>query len=214
MKFRFTIFLLIIGVFTFTHSYAQQDPKAKSILDAVKNRYENMKAFGASFKYSLKSASGVTDNFSGNITIAKKMFRLKAGGQEIMTDGTTQWTYLKETNEVNITDYEPDEGITPDKIYTIYKQGFKYRLLPAESKGTFNAIEMVPQDRKKYQLTKMKLKVKKADNTIMGWETYEKNGNRYVYTILKFIEHSNGLSKKFFQFNAKKYPGVEPNDLR
>ncbi|EAY30603.1 LolA family protein [Microscilla marina] len=214
MKLKATIFLLAIGLFTFTNLYAQQDAKAKSILDAVKNRYENLKAFGASFRYSLKSSSGVTDNFNGSITIAKKMFRLKASGQEVMTDGKTQWTYLKETNEANVTEYEPDEGITPDKIYTIYKQGFKYRLLPAESKGTYHSIEMVPQDRKKYQLTKLKLRVKKADNTIMGWETYEKNGNRYLYTILKFIEHKNGISKSYFQFNPKKYPGVELNDLR
>ncbi|WP_299456955.1 outer membrane lipoprotein carrier protein LolA [uncultured Microscilla sp.] len=214
MKLKATIFLLTIGLFTFTNLSAQQDAKAKSILDAVKNRYENMKAFGASFKYSLKSSAGVTDNFNGSITIAKKMFRLKASGQEIMTDGKTQWTYLKETNEANVTEYEPDEGITPDKIYTIYKQGFKYRLLPAESKGSYHSIEMVPQDRKKYQLVKLKLRVKKADNTIMGWETYENNGNRYVYTILKFIEHKNGISKSYFQFNPKQYPGVELNDLR
>lgn len=214
MKFKNTIFLLAIGIFTFTNLYAQQDPKAKSVLDAVKNRYENMKAFGASFKYSLKSASGVTDNFSGSITIAKKMFRLKAGGQEVMTDGKTQWTYLEETNEANVTEYEPDEGMTPDKMYTIYKQGFKYRMLPAESKGAYHTIEMVPQDRKKHQLTKLKLKVKKKNNTIMGWETYEKNGNRYVYAILKFLEHKNGLSKKYFQFDPKRYPGVELNDLR
>lgn len=214
MKLKFTVFLFTIGLFTLTNLQAQQDPAAKRVLDAVKNKYEKMKAFGASFSYSLKSSSGVTDNFSGSITIAKGMFRLKAGGQEVMTDGKTQWTYLKETNEANVTEYEPDEGITPDKIYTIYKQGFKYRLLPAESKGRYHSIEMVPQDRKKYQLVKLKLRVKKTDNTIMGWETYENNGNKYVYTILKFIEHKNGISKSYFQFNPKKYPGVELNDLR
>ncbi|HAS43290.1 MAG TPA: cell envelope biogenesis protein LolA [Microscillaceae bacterium] len=214
MKFRNTIFLLALGLFTFSNLQAQQDAQAKKVLDAVKNKYNNMKAFGASFKYSLKSAGGVTDNFRGSITVAKKMFHMKAGGQEVMTDGITQWTYLKETNEVNITDYEPDEGITPNKIYSIYEEGFKYRLLPAESKGAFHTIEMVPQDRKKYQLIKLKIRVKKINNTIMGWETFEKSGNRYVYSVLKFIEHKNGLSKKFFQFNPKKYPDVEVTDLR
>lgn len=213
MKFRTTIFLLALGLFTISNLHAQQDAKAKRILDAVKNKYDNMKAFGASFKYSLKSAGGVSDNFQGGITVAGKMFRLKAGGQEVMTDGVTQWTYLKDDNEVNVTDYEPDEGITPNKIYSIYKQGFKYRLLPAESKGSYHTIEMVPQDRQKFQLTKLKLKVKKANNTIMGWETFEKKGNRYVYTVLKFIEHKNGLSKKYFQFDKSKHPGVYVNKL-
>mgnify|MGYP001034578847 CR=1 FL=1 len=213
MKFRTTIFLLALGLFTISNLYAQQDAKAKRILDAVKNKYDNMKAFGASFKYSLKSAGGVSDNFQGGITVAGKMFRLNAGGQEVMTDGVTQWTYLKDDNEVNVTDYEPDEGITPNKIYSIYKQGFKYRLLPAESKGSYHTIEMVPQDRQKFQLTKLKLKVKKANNTIMGWETFEKKGNRYVYTVLKFIEHKNGLSKKYFQFDKRKHPGVYVNKL-
>lgn len=111
MKLKFTVFLFTLGLFTLTNLQAQQDPAAKRVLDAVKNRYEKMKAFGASFSYSLKSSSGVTDNFSGSITIAKGMFRLKAGGQEVMTDGKTQWTYLKETNEANVTEYEPDEGI-------------------------------------------------------------------------------------------------------
>lgn len=214
MKFRNTIFLLALGLFTFSNLQAQQDAKAKQVLDAVKNRYNKMKSFGASFKYTLKSTAGVTDDFWGSITVAKKMFRMKAGGQEVMTDGVTQWTYMKETNEVNVTEYEPDEGLTPNKIYSIYEQGFKYRMLPAESKGIYHTIEMVPQDRNKFQLTKLKIKVKKANNTIMGWETYEKSGNRYVYTVLKFIEHKNGLSKKFFQFNKSKYPGVEYNDLR
>ena len=42
---------------------------------------------------------------------------------------------------------------------------------------------------------------------------FDKGGNRYKYTITKFVPNAN-VSENYFTFDTKKYPGVEVIDLR
>lgn len=46
-------------------------------------------------------------------------------GQEIYCDGKTMWTYLKDANEVQISNYNPKSSdINPSEIFTVYEKGF------------------------------------------------------------------------------------------
>ena len=108
--------------------------------------------------------------------------------QEIITDGKTQWTYLKDSKEVNITDYEPDAGdITPNKIYSIYEKDYKYAFVEdvVESGKTYEIIDLTPKNLNS-QFFKIRLKVVKDSKSIKSWEIFEKNNSRYLYTIRHF----------------------------
>jgi chaperone LolA len=210
------ISVLLLMVFASLQlTQAQTDSKAGEILDAVSTKYKAIPAFKALFTYAMENQSaGLKENYSGDITVKGSKFHLKMGGQEIINNGATVWTYLKESNEVNISDYEPDaDAITPTNIYTIYKKGYKYTFVEQikEAGQVYDVIDLTPEN-KNAQIYKIRLTINKKDRSIKSFKTFEKNGNRYVYSISKFTPTE--IDDKAFVFDKSKYKGVEVVDLR
>ncbi|HEX8546864.1 MAG TPA: outer membrane lipoprotein carrier protein LolA [Cytophagaceae bacterium] len=208
--------LLLLLISTINILVAQYDPKALAILDAMSKKYKSIPSFKAKFVYSLESpASGVNESSEGEIIVKGGKFILKLSGQEIINNGTTVWTYLKEANEVNISDYTPDDDdITPTKIYTMYKKGYKYTFLEErmDAGKPVEVVDLIPED-KKNQLFKVRLEINKKDKTIKGWKVFEKNGNRYNYSVKNFSPDFKA-EDNIFTFDKTKYKGVEVIDLR
>lgn len=208
--------LLTLFLMAYYSAFAQQDPQAKQILDAVKKKYQDMPAYKVEFTYNMSSpTSGVNETVNGSIVVKGSKFYLKLPEQEIITNGSTQWTYLKESNEVNISDYEPDEDdITPDKIYTIYERDYDYSFVEdkVEDGKSYEIIDLKPKDRNA-QFFKIRLKVVKDTKSLKSWEMYERNANRYLYEVHHFATVKVGDS--YFKFNPTKYPSnPEVIDLR
>ena len=195
---------------------AQQDPKAGKILDQMSAKYQAMKAFKASFTQTLENdAAKVKENLSGDITVSGQNFRLKMSGQEVINNGQTMWTYMKAENEVNISDYDPeDQEISPSQIYTLYKKGYKYSYVQEAKEGgeAVDIIELSPEDGSN-PVFKVRLKVSKADKSVKSWQMFKKNGNRYTYKISKF-QPNVPVDATTFTFDKAKYKGVKVIDLR
>lgn len=196
--------------------YGQTDPKAGDILDAMSKKYKAIPAFKASFTYTMESeAKKGKEDYTGDITVKGSKYYLKLGNQEVINNGTTVWTYMKESNEVNVSDYEPDEDeITPTKIFTIYKKGYKYTFLEeTKEKGVaYEVVDLIPENRNS-QVFKVRITVNKKDKSIKSMRIFEKNGNRSVYTINKFTPNVT-VDDKLFAFDKSQYKGVEVIDLR
>ncbi|HEV7348475.1 outer membrane lipoprotein carrier protein LolA [Telluribacter sp.] len=209
------VVLVVAGLLTAVTNptLAQNDKKAAAILDAMSNKYKNMKSFKAAFTYSPEGGKAM----KGDATVKGTKFRLTMAGQEIFNDGTTMATYIKETNEVNIQDFDPNEagGLDPTKIYTAYKTGFKYNFLKEVKEGgqTYELVELTPTANKNSQVSKVEIQVNKADKSIKSWKIFQKNGQRVTYKVDNFQPNVN-VADSFFAFNAKQYPGVEVVDLR
>jgi outer membrane lipoprotein carrier protein len=208
--------LLALSVSVSTAASAQQDPKAGKILDQMSAKYQAMKAFKASFTQTLENdAAKVKENLSGDITVSGQKFRLKMSGQEVINNGQTMWTYMKAENEVNISDYDPDDqDISPSQIYTLYKKGYKYSYVQEAKEGgeAVDIIELSPEDRSN-PVFKVRLKVSKADKSVKSWQMFKKNGNRYTYKINKF-QPNVPVDATTFTFDKTKYKGVKVIDLR
>jgi len=124
-------------------------------------------------------------------------------------------TYMKDANEVNISTYDPsDDDITPTKIYTMYKKGYKYAYMgeKTEAGKIYQLIELVPEDRKN-RFFKVNLEINKTDKSIKNWKIFENNGNTYDY-IVKTFTPNIPVEESLFTFDKSKYPGVEIVDLR
>lgn len=197
-------------------AFSQFDPKALEILESLSKKYESIKSYKADFVYELENQQAkVNEKFEGQIFVKGNKFNLKLGNQEIINNGSTVWTFLKDENEVNISDYNPEEDeITPTKIYTIYKQGFKYLYVEDEKvKGTtLQVVDLVPENKQK-SFFKIRLWVNGKDKSIFRWKIFEKNGNRYLYTVNNFSANEK-LEDAQFTFDKSKYKGVEVIDLR
>ncbi len=208
--------LLVLSASLMSAASAQQDPKAGKILDQMSAKYQTMKAFKANFTQTLENdATKVKENLSGDITVSGQKFRLKISGQEVINNGQTVWTYMKSENEVNISDYEPeDQEISPSQIYSLYKKGYKYSYVQEAKEGgeAVDVIELSPEDRNN-PVFKVRLKVSKTDKSVKSWQMFKKNGNQYTFLIKNF-KPNPATDAGTFAFDKAKYKGVKVVDLR
>jgi outer membrane lipoprotein-sorting protein len=197
---------------------AQNDPKAKSILDAVSKKVNSLNSLKANFTLNLTGGKGgkVTDSKKGSVSLKGQKYHVLLSGQEIICDTKTVWTYNKDTKEVNVSNYNPDEQtISPAKLFTNFydkEYNYSYKGERKEQGKNCEVIELLPLDSKK-KFTKIELMVDKAASIIVGGNIWEKNGNKYQYSISNFTPNPN-IPDNFFTWDAKEHAGVEVVDLR
>lgn len=206
------LFLALTGIAVSPNVTAQNDKKAASILDAMSNKYKALKSFQAIFTYTQAGEKPL----KGDATVKGTMFKLKLAGQEIFNDGKTMATFIRETNEVNIQDFDPNEvgELNPTRIYSAYKKGFKYSFIKetTENGQVYEEVQLAPTN-KTSQVTKVNIKVNKKDKSIKSWKVFQKNGQEITYNVERFVPNI-AVADNAFTFNAKQYPGVEVVDLR
>jgi outer membrane lipoprotein carrier protein len=210
---------LILAFFTLVLALtasAQYDPKALEILEAMSKKYKSIPAYETNFSYTLTNdVEKINEEFKGKLTVKGDKYRMVLPEQEVINNGATIWTYLPDAKEVNIDNYDQNsDDINPFKIYEIYKKNFKYLYLQEKTEGGVlcEEIDLVPE-KKDAQYFKIKMFISKKDKTVQGFTMFDKGGNRYKYTITKFVPNSK-VEDTFFAFDPKKYPGVEIIDLR
>ncbi len=207
-----TLILFLTGSLAF----AQYDPKALEILEAMSKKYKNLTSFQANLTSSLTNETdGINEEFKGKITVKGDMFKLVLDDQEIINNGTTVWTYLPSAKEVNIDNVDPDtDEMNPSKFYIMYEKGYKYLYLEDQTDGGVlcEVIDLVPE-KKDAQYFKIRMNIAKKEKNIQSWTMFDKSGNRYKYSISKF-EPNVKVDDNFFSFDPKKFPGVEVIDLR
>ena len=213
---------LLIVVFVFLGSgmnlMAQSEAKAKAILAEVSKKYRNYDVIKTEFSYTLENPQAKIKETQAGILFAKSKvnkYKIILKGQELISDGKNQWTYLKADKEVQLSEVDnSSDGLNPAKIFTIYEKGFK-SLYTNDTKvnGRFvHNIDLTPTDGKR-TFFKVKLQIDKLNKQITNAVIFDKNGNRYTYTIKTFTPNIK-VPESTFAFDAKLYPGVEVVDLR
>lgn len=196
--------------------WAQYDPKALEILEAMSKKYKATPAFEATFSYTLTNETEkINEEFKGKMMVKGDKYRLTLPEQEVINNGTTVWTYLPDAKEVNIDNFDPaSDDLNPSKFYEIYKKGYKYLYLEDKTEGGVlcEVVDLVPEKRDA-QYFKVRMNIVKKDKSIHSWTMFDKAGNLYRYSITKFNAAAK-LDDAVFTFDPKKYPGVEVIDLR
>ncbi len=211
-KLCFLIFqLLVVNI-----AFAQYDAQALATLDAMSKKYKAYTSFEANITTTMTNETeGVKEEYKGKITVKGDKYKLVMSEQEIINNGTTQWTYIPAAKEVTVDNYDANsDEINPSKIYEIYKKGFKYlhNGEHTEAGVVVEEIDLVPE-KKDAQFFKIKMLIAKKDHSIQSWTMMDKSGNKYKYTISKFTPDVT-VADTFFVFDTKKYPGVDVTDLR
>jgi outer membrane lipoprotein carrier protein len=195
---------------------AQQDPKAGKILDAVSAKYTALKSFQAGFTQTLENpAAKLKQNINGDVTVSGQKYHLKANGQEVLNDGKNTWTYLKNENEVNVSESDPsNQDMSPAQMYNMYKKGYKYTYVKSlkDAGVASDLIELSP-DNKTNDVFKVQLIVGTADKAIHSVKTFKKNGTRTTFTLKNF-KPNVPVTTSTFAFDKAQYPGVKVVDLR
>lgn len=212
------LLLLIFALFAFSVK-AQEDGKAKAILDAMSNKYQNLSAYKVNFVYTLENRmENMREEYSGEIVVKGDKYKLILGEQMVLNNGETVWTYFEDVNEVNIEEFMPEDGeMTPVTIYDAYKDGYKYKFIEQKKEGakTINIVELQPEkDSDAFEdLIKIKLAIDASDNTLSSMEIYDRTGSVFSYDMSGFNPRPN-VTDAAFSFDVDNYPGVEVVDLR
>jgi outer membrane lipoprotein-sorting protein len=194
-----------------------QQTEADKLIDKISKRYKQFKTIKADFNYQIKTQGSNTpqEKQKGNILIKGNKFRLEVANQIIICDNKTLWTYSTEVNEVQISNYDPNQnGIRLDDIFTMYNKGFLSKISGTKKEGNKELVfmELTPKDKKK-NFFKIKLTVDKTNQQILSSEVYDKNGTIHTYTVLNQVPNLV-LEDNQFVFDTKKYKGLEVIDLR
>jgi outer membrane lipoprotein-sorting protein len=224
---KFIIFsaLILIAVIP---AFAQKDAAAKAILNKVSQKYRTYDAIKTDFTFTLENPqAGIKETQNGTLVARSKSNKFKVSlyspgasgnpevAQEIICDGKTQWTYLKKDKEVQVNNADNSgEGLNPAQVFTIYEHGYKY-IYNGENKiggKVYQEIDLTPEDIKK-QFFKVRLEIDKAKKQIYSALVFDKNGNRYTYTLKSFVPNVV-VPDNTFSFDTKAHKGVEVVDLR
>jgi len=170
-----------------------------------------------SFSYTMENKTKkIKETKTGIASMKGDKFWLDFSGQQIISDGKTVWTYIKDNNEVQINNNDPkdDQSLNPAKLLTSYDKSFTPKFVKEETRGAvvYQIIDLTPLKARSY--IKMRLEIDKAKKQIVNSIVYDKNGSTvYTYTVTKFTTNK-AIAETKFTFNAKDHPGVEVIDLR
>jgi outer membrane lipoprotein-sorting protein len=198
------------------HSFAQViDKKSISILDDVSNQTKSYKTIKIEFDYKMENKSdNINESKEGVIYINGDKYNLDISGQNVISDGKTVWTYIKEADEIHINNVSPDEdNISFNKLLTNYNKDFRSKLIREDklNKEDVYIIDLMPLKGKSYH--RVRLTISKNKKQILNATIYDKNGTTYSYVVKKFTTDIP-LKDDFFTFRTSDHPKAEIIDMR
>ena len=213
---RKVLSVFALGVFiAIQPAMAQNDAKAKNILEGVTKKVKSLNSMKANFVLNLTGGK-VKDTKKGTLSLKGEKYHIVLGAQEIICDTKTTWTYNKDTKEVQITTpSQGDQSISPAKLLTnAYDKDYKYSYKGEKKEQGKNCdfIELLPKDASK-KISKVELYVDKATSMVSSVNTFDKNGNQTQYILSNLTQNPN-IPDTYFAWDQKAHPGVEVVDLR
>jgi outer membrane lipoprotein-sorting protein len=215
MKLKSTLLVLFLVAFASIH--AQEDKKAKGILDKLSAKTKAYSSIRTEFSYSLVNKDRKINNSQfWKLLLKGDKYRLDMGDQLIISDGKTMWKILKNDKEVEISNPSAKEdALNPKNIFTMYEKGFKFKYIKEEKLGAkiVHVIDLFPIVPKEKDYNSIRLFVDKAALQVLKSEIKGKNGNVYTYDIKKFSTNE-AVDEAQLNFKKTDFPGFEINDLR
>lgn len=197
----YTLFFLLMLTLSLS---AQQDTKAKNILDKTVEKYNQSKGISVIFGGSQ----------SGKLLLKGEKFQLTTQDVTTWFDGQTQWSYLKQNEEVNISTPTPEElrAINPYAWLSLYKQGFNYRYLGVKTREGKQGHEIVLTPQTKQDIQSITLLIG-SDYEPIYIGILPTEGQMQEFIVHNYRTQLN-LNDNAFRFDKNKYPNAEIIDMR
>lgn len=214
MKKLLTI-LLSLSVLTLS---AQQDPKAKEVLDKVSAKTKAYTSMQVEYLFTHENIQDKTKETSqGKLSLKGNKYVLDFMGNTVYCDGTTVYSYIKASNEVNVSSIEGDSEslFNPAKMFTAYQKGFKYKFEGErfEKGRALVIVDLFPEKINESEYSKVRLSIDKDKSQIVTINYFGKDANRFEINVTKLVPNTP-LDDNLFVFKKDKFPGVEVVDMR
>ena len=193
-------FLITVMLFSVA-TYAQT---AKSVLDKAAATVTVKEGVKANFK--MTASNGTT---SGTLLLKGRKFHATTPVATIWFDCKTQWTYLKNNDEVNVSN--PTEAqlqaINPYNFINLYKKGYNATL---NKSGKDYVVHLTATDKSK-KIQELFVSVNKTNYHPTQVKLLQ--GKKWTVFDISDLKRQN-IPDSLFQFNSKDFPNAEIIDLR
>jgi outer membrane lipoprotein-sorting protein len=191
---------------------AQNDPKAKTILDELSAKTKAYTSIKTEFTMEVVKKDKTKDTQTGKLATKGSKYKLEISGHEIYCDGKTVTEFIKDANEAQIKDMDASgDEVNPTNIFTLYEKGFKCKFDGEE--GNTQTISLYPENPDKKKFHTVKLFIDKTKKQITGVRMLMKDQSTQTYTVKSFTPNAP-LTDADFTFDKKAHPGVSIEDLR
>lgn len=162
---------------------------------------------GASANFSMSSPK--YGSSSGSIAIKGNKFNARTPQAIVWFNGKTQWSYLKKTNEVNVSypTQAQQMSMNPYTFINIYKTGYNMDL---KKSGNNYVVHLTAQNQKR-SINEMYITVNKS--SYIPSQVKMRQGSTWSTITISNFKAKN-ISNSTFTFNSKEFPTAEIVDLR
>lgn len=204
MKLFFCFLILISSISSFSNEKIKEE-----IIDDIVTKISGYKNISIDFDLLYENISlDIKTNKKGKLILENDKFSIDLDEQIIINNGDIQWTYIKDINEVQISNNELTEGVSNlSDLFKISKNDYKILFLNDEI--NFYLIELIPKTIKSF--IKIQIKFQKQNKEISEIKVFDKEGGKFIYSINKL---TYDLEINSFYFDTSKFPGIEIIDLR
>lgn len=158
---------------------------------------------------SFKMSSPKYGSTSGTIAIKGNRFHARTPQAVVWYNGKTQWSYMKKTQEVNVSTPTQAQqmSMNPYTFIHIYKTGYNTSLTKS---GASYTVHLTAQNQKR---TVQELYITINRKSYVPERIRMRQGNTWSTITVSHFK-ANDLSDDLFTFHAKDYPKAEVIDLR
>ena len=201
MKRLFTLWMLALLPYCIS---AQTDAKAAEVLDKVLEDLSDNKGIRADF--------GGSE--TGFLLLKGEKFYLNNGNVQSWYDGKTQWSYVADTEEVNISHptLEELQGINPYLILMRYKTDFNYAYKGSQTRNGVKGHEIVLTPKHSEQSEVIRVFISKTYHPLAM--KMEQNGQTLSEINVTSYKTDQKLEDGMFRFNKSLFPNAEIIDMR
>ena len=198
-----TMVLLVLAAWT----YADAADSGVDIMRRCASKFSDAKSINVDFAIAHSNGSD-----KGTLTMSKKLFRIETPALSIWFDGKTQWTYMADNNEVNVTEPTGEELMesNPFEVISLFSTHFNCREL--QSSPSNNIVELTPKNQDMTILS-AKLSIRKSTVWPTAMTIVFDGGNTTSVSISK-VTTGNSLPASQFRYDSRTHPNAEIIDLR
>lgn len=193
-----TVFMVFVSML-----FAQNATQILDKVSATLNASGNVKV---GFSLDVDGNSG-----TGYIKLQGKKFIVNMGGSITWFDGKTMWTYVKENEEVNVTNPTAAQvaKMNPYAFVSFYKKGYKASI--GKSTASVHEVILTGQDGSAY--SSVVLEINKKTNLPQTIMLASAKGGSIKINCNSFLKNQK-YTDATFRFNKKNYPKADVIDLR
>lgn len=208
---------VLLVIFALPALAQNSQSQAKGILDKTAEVIRKSGVIKAEFTAKSFNNKVLEGESQGTIHLKGDKFVVKTPEVTTWFDGKTQWSYMKGSEEVNVSNPTPEElqMINPYALLSIYQKGFSCKLGPVKSFRGNAVYEIVlTNNNRKQDLSCIIMYVLKDTYQPLFVLLQQRNVKLRSEIMINNYQSNVSISDAAFTFDRKQYPNAEIIDLR